>query len=179
VSRRAAPGADATLGGVSDGTVVVELTDAPWLPAGGRALVVEGGSPHAPMCLVRLLARRGDRVFCVPREGAGKLDLPTRRVEADDPDGARAVAALATAVTGGPGNVCFLGAVTNVVSEAGDDYPWPTPSANFGVWVTDAMPVVEGSWISLAGQDVPLRDRHWFPLLARSGSGGTARTALA
>lgn len=151
-------------------TLVAEYADAPWLPPGGRAQAVRGGQPQVPMCLVRLLLRRDDRAFCVPRGGTGKLDLPTRTVALGDPDGASTAADLVVQVTGTTRQARFLGAVRNVVGAADDDYPWPAPLAHFGVWVTDAEPSVPGSWLSLEDPGTPLRDRHWFPLLQGSRS---------
>ncbi|PYY39056.1 NUDIX hydrolase [Curtobacterium sp. MCPF17_046] len=150
--------------------MLAEHADAPWLPQGGRAQVVRGGRPRSPMCLVRLLLRRVDRVFCVPRDGTGKLDLPTRPVVLDDPDGAATVADLVLEVTGATHEARFLGAVRNIVDAADDDYPWPSPLAHFGVWIADAEPCVPGHWLSVEELGSPLRDRHWFPLVQGHGA---------
>lgn len=100
----------------------------------------------------------------MPREENGRLDLPMRPVEADDPIGMLAITDLAEQVTGRGAQLTFVGAVRNVVATPQDGYPWPTPHAYFGVWASDAAPVVEGAWVSL-GDESPLRDRHWFPLV--------------
>lgn len=150
--------------------VVAERVDAPWLPPGGRALVVRGGRAPAPMCLVRLLLRRADRVFCVPRDGAGKLDLPTRAVAVGDPGGASTLAELVADVTGAPREAHYVGAVRNVVDVGASNYPWPAPLAHFGVWSVDAAPVVRGDWVGVDAATSLLRDRHWFPLLHGSAS---------
>lgn len=147
----------------ADETLVHETTDAPWLPPGGRAEVVRLASPPRPMSMVRLLLRRGDEVFCVPRAETGKLDLPTRRVGADDRDGSATIRALAAELVGPrAAAIAFAGAVRNVVDRPTDDYPWPTPLAHFGVWASTDAPISDGTWIALSD----LRDRHWHPLLA-------------
>jgi len=115
------------------------------------------------MCLVRVLIVDGGRAFCVPRDGAGKLDIPTRAVGAADPCGRRAVGELVDEIVGPGGRAQFVGAVRNTVVRAAPDYPWPVPSAYFGVWRVDGMPVVDGVWLPL-GDGSPLAERHWFPL---------------
>ncbi|GAA5207835.1 hypothetical protein GCM10025774_14520 [Microbacterium kyungheense] len=115
------------------------------------------------MCLVRVLIVDGGRAFCVPRDGAGKLDIPTRAVGAADPRGRRAVGELVDEIAGPGGRAQFVGAVRNTVVRAASDYPWPVPSAYFGVWRVDGMPVVDGVWLPL-GYGSPLAERHWFPL---------------
>lgn len=142
-------------------TVVVVTPEAPWLPPGGRAEVVRREIPPSPMSMVRLLLRRGDEVFCVPRSETGKLDLPTRRTDAGDLDGVRTIAALAAEVVGAPAETRFLGAVRNVVERPVDDYPWPTPLAHFGVWASSDAPIVDGTWVDLS----TLTERHWHPLV--------------
>ena len=117
------------------------------------------------MSLVRLMLRREDEIFCVPRSDTGKLDLPTRSTSRGDIDGAKAIAALAEAVTGSTGPPLFLGAVRNIVPAPPDTYPWPAPRAHFGIWLMDAAPVLDGSWINLVRPDSLLRDRHWYPLV--------------
>jgi len=117
------------------------------------------------MCLVRLLLRQDDRVFCVPRDDSGKLDLPTRPVAPGDVDGTGTVTDLAVQVTGREHDARFLGAVRNVVGAADADYPWPQPLAHFGVWAVDAEPRIPGSWLRLDKTESPLSARHWFPLL--------------
>ncbi len=87
-----------------------------------------------------------------------------RHVGADDPSGMLAIADLAEQVTGRRSQLTFVGAVRNVVESPQDGYPWPTPHAYFGVWTSEAAPVVEGAWVGVGGES-PLRDRHWFPLV--------------
>ena len=117
------------------------------------------------MSVVRLLLRHDDRVFCVPRHEDGRLDLPHRIVGADDLCGEIAIADLAEQVTGYRAPLMFTGAVRNVVDSPDADYPWPTPHAHFGVWASEAAPVVQGVWNSIRGES-PLRERHWFPLMS-------------
>lgn len=117
------------------------------------------------MSLVRLLLRQDDRVFCVPRDDNGSLDLPHRVVGADDPCGEAAITDLAEQVTGCRALLRFEGAVRNVVASLHDDYAWPTPHAHFGVWTSEASPVVQGSWVSIR-RGSPLRERHWFLLVS-------------
>lgn len=112
------------------------------------------------MSILRLLLRRGDEVFCVPRPETGELDLPMRITDAGDRTGASAIRALAEEVVGS-GVVEFLGAVRNVVESPGDGYAWPTPLAHFGVWTTTDAPLIAGTWVDVAA----LRARHWHPLL--------------
>lgn len=142
-------------------TVVVVTPEAPWLPPGGRAEVVRREIPPSPMSMVRLLLRRGDEVFCVPRSETGKLDLPTRRTDAGDADGSVTIRALAAQVVGGRADLAFVGVVRNVVERPVDDYPWPTPRAHFGVWASPDAPVVDGTWADLS----TLTERHWHPLV--------------
>lgn len=146
-----------------DETVIHVTPDAAWLPRHGRAEVIRRGTPPRPMSVVRLLLQQDDRVFCVPRPEDGRLDLPHRVVGADDPCGEIAIADLAEQTTGCREPLMFTGAVRNVVGSPHDDYPWPTPHAHFGVWVSEAAPVVEGSWVGVGDGSV-LRERHWFPL---------------
>ena len=117
------------------------------------------------MSLVRLLLRRDDRVFCVPRPEDARLDLPHRIVGADDPRGEAAIIDLTEKVTGCRAPLTFTGAVRNVVDSPDVDYPWPAPRAHFGVWVSEAAPVIEGVWIGV-GEGSVLRERHWFPLVS-------------
>ncbi|MFK0402784.1 NUDIX hydrolase [Microbacterium sp. NPDC090225] len=142
-------------------TVVRVTADAPWLPPGGRAEVVRRDSPPRPMSMVRLLLRRGDEVYCVPRSETGKLDLPTRSTDGDDLDGSVTIRALAAEVVGAPTETRFLGAVRNVVERPGSDYPWPTPLAHFGVWASPDAPIIDGTWADLS----TLTERHWHPLV--------------
>lgn len=145
----------------ADETLMHVTTDAPWLPPGGRAEVVRRTTPPRPMSMVRLLLRRSDEVFCVARTETGKLDLPTRRVELDDPDGSATIRALAAEIIGLDAPLAFTGAVRNVVERRQDDYPWPIPRAHFGVWASADAPIVDGTWVALPD----LRERHWHPLV--------------
>ncbi|GLK17408.1 NUDIX hydrolase [Herbiconiux flava] len=145
-------------------TVVHVTPDAAWLPRFGRAEVIRRSTPPTPMCVARLLIRRTDQVFCVTRPDTGRLDLPMRVIERDDPSGQLGITALAEQITGDGSGLVFVGAVRNVVDSPSDDYAWPTPLAHFGVWTSESHPTVEGSWVSI-GNDSPLRDRHWFPLV--------------
>ncbi|MFT3889083.1 MAG: hypothetical protein QM713_13095 [Arachnia sp.] len=164
--------------------IVADVANASWLPDGGRAQVVAGGAPRAPMCLVRLLLRCDDHVFCVTRDdGTGRLDIPTRLVLPADPHGERTIRLLQELIAGDSAEPEYLGSVRNTVVEPGTEYPWPTPDAFFGVWESSAAPVVEGEWVDVAAIDSPLRDRHWFPLLkatespARHSSAWMSRTS--
>lgn len=151
----------------ADGALVKELHAfdvVQWLPAGSHAHAVTADFVPEPMCLVRVLVRHTDRVFCVPRAGTGKLDLPTRRVAPGDPDGADALSSLTADTFSDHPAPRFLGAVRNTVSSPADDYEWPVPVAYFGVWTVDARPSVPGIWLN--EEDPELRDRHWYPLLA-------------
>jgi len=121
------------------------------------------------MCVVRLLLREADRVFCLYRADKGGFDLPMLVTGADDPHGIAAIAQLAEQVTGRRSQLEFVGAVRNVVESPSDGYGWPTPLAHFGVWASEHAPIVEGSWQSIRDPS-PLRERHWFPLLSNSGS---------
>jgi hypothetical protein len=146
-----------------DETVVLSTRDAAWLPVGGTADVVLSSKPPAPTLLVRLLLRRGNQVFCVPRAESGKLDLPTLPVPRTDPDGRATAAALADRFTGSF-EVRPLGFVRNRVPTHVEDYPWPTPLAHFAVWASDADPVTDGDWVSVTVPSV-LSERHWFALV--------------
>jgi hypothetical protein len=145
---------------------VVQVTANPaWLPTGSRADVIRRSTPLQPMCIVRLLIRRGDEVFCRPREETAKPDLPMRVTEGDDPSGSLAIGLLVHEVLGHASRSSFIGAVRNVVTVAGSNYPWPTPLAYFGVWSTQGEPIVEGAWVNVADATSVLRNRHWYPLL--------------
>lgn len=146
-----------------DEAIISTTLNAPWLPPGGRAEVIRLAAAPRPMCIVRLLLRRGDAVFCVPRPETGALDLPMRRVGADDPAGLATIAALAEEITGSERRLTFAGAVRNSVESSQGDYPWPTPHAYFGVWTSVSDPSVDGAWIAL-GEESQLRDRHWYAL---------------
>ncbi|MBO0812445.1 MAG: hypothetical protein J2P23_10425 [Microlunatus sp.] len=141
------------------------VVNAPWLPPGGRAEIVSADHPPSPTGLVRLLVRAGELIFCEPRRDTGKIDIPTAPVAADDLEGRAAAAALAERVLGGSAGARLLGYVRNVVPDAVDDYPWPTPLAHFSVWVADGKPVVAGTWVDTRLDGCPLHDRHWWPLL--------------
>ncbi|WP_219982124.1 NUDIX hydrolase [Microbacterium sp. HD4P20] len=117
------------------------------------------------MSLVRLLLLIDDRVFCLPRQETGMLDLPTRSVANADADGSEAIRALVEEVVGDSDACTFLGAVRNIVDEPTVDYPWPTPVAHFGVWRASAGPVIDGTRVSTKDADHVLADRHWYPLL--------------
>jgi len=146
--------------------VLVRSTpDAPWLPPGGRADVVRSSVAPAPAGLVRLLVRDGDGVFCMRRDD-GRLDLPTRAVPADDPDGSATAARLAREVLGPGGPPVPVGFVRNVVPAPHEGYPWPVPLAHFTVWSAPGSPRVVGEWVTVCGDGSVLRDRHWRPLLA-------------
>ncbi|MFB2555590.1 NUDIX hydrolase [Herbiconiux liangxiaofengii] len=150
---------------IADDETVIHVTpDAAWLPPGGRAEVIRRSTPPTPLCVVRLLLRQADRVFCIPRADTGRLDLPLRSVEPDDPGGMLGITSLAEQLTGDGSHLVFVGAVRNVVASPQDGYPWPTPHAHFGVWTSENPPIVEGTWVGITGGS-PLRDRHWFPLV--------------
>lgn len=145
---------------------VIHVTDnASWLPAGGRAEVVRQPTAPQPMCVVRLLLRRDDRVFCTQRPDTGTLDLPMRTTEEGDPDGSTAIQALVELVVGSDYRPSFVDAVRNVVNSSSPEYGWPTPLAHFGVWATDGTPLVEGIWVSLKKSASALHERHWHPLV--------------
>lgn len=71
--------------------------------------------PPRPMAVVRLLLRDSDRVFCVPRQKTGRLDLPMLEAVPDDLDGTVTVRELAQRITGEHTGMQFIGAVRNVV----------------------------------------------------------------
>lgn len=147
-----------------DETVIRATPNASWLPVGGTAEVVRRASVPRPMCMVRLLLRRADTVFCVPRPETCRLDLPTEAVGAGDTAaGLVTIAALADQVFGSSDGLTFVGAVRNIVQAPEAGYAWPTPHAYFGVWTSSGDPVVQGRWLAL-GEASELRDRHWFPL---------------
>lgn len=147
--------------------VLISHPDAAWLPEGGRADVVlakAGSTVPSPTCVVRLLATRHRQVLAVPRANGRGLDIPTLRVG----DGAveDCLRTLMVHTLGGVHTPTFLGYVRNVVQEAPDDYPWPTPHAHFSVWHC-AVPREcdpRGVWLDDADAETHLRDRHWWPL---------------
>lgn len=149
--------------------MVLSTPDAPWLPPGSRAEVVRSAVAPSPTCLVRLLLRRGAEVFCVPREQTAALDLPTRVVEASDPDGRATAARLALDVLGQDARLVPVGFVRNVVAQDAPDYGWPVPVAHFVVWEAMGVPVVDGEWVAARGAGSLLAERHWFPLLSELG----------
>lgn len=152
--------------GVNEDETLVHVThDAPWLPPGGRAEVVRRTTPPRPMAVVRLLLRDSDRVFCVPRQRTGRLDLPMLEAAHDDLDGTVTVRGLAQRITGERLGMQFIGAVRNVVEAPVDGYDWPAPVAHFGVWASDATPRTDGIWVHLDDDEHHLRDRHWYPLV--------------
>ncbi|MFB7843069.1 hypothetical protein [Microbacterium sp. NPDC056052] len=150
-----------------DERIVGEQGAPAWLPAGSRVQWVTGAMPPSPMGLVRLLIRDGDRVFCVPRERNGKLDLPTREVGEADPTGLNAILALSLDITGSDEPPRWVGAVRNIVPDPSGDYRWPVPIAHFGVWQVDNAPRVDGQWLDAGAETSSLKERHWFPLIAR------------
>lgn len=147
--------------------------DAAWLPQGGRADVVASRVAPTPAGLVRLLIRRGTAVFCVHRDGAGKLDLPTRTVPVSDPDGRATARQLAFDVLGTRAEVTPLGFVRNIVASPTDDYAWPVPLAHFTVWGAEGEPAIAGAWVGVHGPDSVLKDRHWFPLVSAAHNGAS------
>lgn len=163
-----------------DPRVLSTMENAPWLPPGGRAEVIRTRVVPTPMCLVRLLVRDGSRVFCVSRAHSGKLDLPTRQVQEQDPDGHTTILGLVRDIVGPSIAPRFVGAVRNTVGDTAvfinqttttlrpsvEKYEWPIPVAHFGVWTVDAPPKIAGTW--LPASDHELRQRHWYPLLADS-----------
>jgi hypothetical protein len=143
--------------------------DAAWLPEGGRAEVVLAGAGDevpTPVCLVRLALTRDGRVLTVPRAGGG-LDLPTEPVHRGDH--AVALATLTDRVLGGEHPTSFLGFVRNVVPDAPDDYPWPSPEAHFAVWRCRLRDGLEpsGAWLDAPSAAAELGSRHWWPLVAQ------------
>ena len=143
--------------------------EAAWLPPGGRAdvvLVGKDAAVPAPTCVVRVLATRDGDVFTVPRTDGKGLDIPTAPVAE-----AGAVGSLQALMLGVFGEVHpakLLGYVRNVVPDAPDDYPWPSPDAHFAVWhcavPADCEP--RGVWLAAAEAGSHLRERHWWPLAA-------------
>ena len=62
----------------------------------------------------------------------------------------------------------LVGYVRNVVPEAPDDYPWPSPCAHFAVWHCRLPEDVEpaGVWLDAASAGTEMGARHWWPLAA-------------
>jgi len=146
--------------------VLIQSTpDAQWLPRGGRADVVRSNVAPGPTCLVRLLICRGETVFCVPRDGSGKLDLPTRKVPSSDQDGRATARQFAFDVFGRRASVTPVGFVRNVVHGQPDGYQWPVPLAHFTLWATDGEPLGAGTWVDANDHASLLSARHWFPLV--------------
>jgi hypothetical protein len=143
--------------------------NASWLPSGGRADVIRSLVAPKPASIVRLLLRRSDAVFCVPRDGFGKLDLPMRMVPPSDEDGAATARQLAFDVLEQRASVTPIGFVRNVVLDPLGDYEWPVPFAHFTLWTADGEPIVAGTWIEAGDSASALSDRHWFPLVAARG----------
>lgn len=150
--------------GPPDG-ILLSVPDAPWLPPGGRAEVVRSPTAPRPTGLVRLLVRRDGTVFCTPRDD-GRLDLPTRRVSGDDPDGSVTARRLVRDVLGPGARPSPVGYVRNVVPAPDDDYPWPVPVAHFTVWEAVGEPVRDGRWVDVSVGSSVLGTRHWWPLVA-------------
>ena len=157
-----------------DGQVVVSHAHASWLPAGSRADVVlaarQAVAPPSPVCVVRLLATRDGRVLTAARPDGAGLDLPTLRVATGTAEGC--LQALVTQTLGRAHPVTLLGYVRNVVPDAPDDYPWPSPEAHFAVWRCQVPPGVEpaGVWLDAFEAKAHLADRHWWPLAAHAFS---------
>ena len=145
--------------------MIRSTSDAPWLPSGGRAEVIRSLVAPKPASIVRLLLRRGNTVFCVRRDGVGKLDLPMRKVPPADQDGLATARQLAFHVFGKRTSVTPIGFVRNVVLDPAADYEWPVPFAHFTLWAADGEPVSAGTWISTGDSKSSLSDRHWFPLI--------------
>ena len=83
-----------------------------------------------------------------------------------DPYGVRTIAELADEVTDSPREAVFIGAVRNVVAPESSGYPWPTPSAFFGVWTVDTSPAVDGVWLPIGSDSSPLQQKHWYPIVS-------------
>jgi hypothetical protein len=150
--------------------VLIRTTlDAPWLPRGGRAEVIRSLVAPRPASIGRLLLQRNNTVFCVPRDGDGKLDLPTRKVPSSDPDGMATAGRLAFQVLGKRTHVTPIGFVRNVVRDPPSAYEWPVPFAHFTLWAAAGEPAVAGAWIGTGGPVSALSDRHWFPLIGAQG----------
>lgn len=145
--------------------LIRSTSNAPWLPSGGRAEVIRSFVAPKPASIVRLLLRRRDMVFCVRRDGVGKLDLPTRRVPSADQDGLATARQLAFQVLGKTTPVTPMGFVRNVVLDPSPDYEWPVPFAHFTLWAAAGEPASAGTWISTSDSATPLSERHWFPLI--------------
>jgi len=154
-------------------SILRSTPSAPWLPPSGQAGVVRSAIAPSPTSLVRLLIRRGEYVFCVPRDGSGKVDLPTQSVRPEDPDGRIAAIDLAPFVLGRTAAARPVGFVRNVVVTATDDYDWPIPLAHFSVWAAGGEPAIAGTWIR-ADASSEVSDRHWFPLLSRRTLAGSS-----
>ena len=149
--------------------VLVSHLDAAWLPKGGRADVVLADGDAAvptPVCLVRLLVTRAGRMLTLPRSDGGGLDIPTARVER----GAHVdcLRSLMIRVLGSLHPTTLLGYVQNVVPDAPDDYPWPSPRAYFAVWLCQLPEDFEpdGVWLHATAAETELSARHWWPLAA-------------
>jgi hypothetical protein len=141
----AAAGHDDRFDGVNiDGAILVRtIREAPWLASGGTAEVYRSSGALDPVSLVRLLVRRASQVFCIPREGTAKADLPTQIVPSDDPAGQRTVLLLAERVLGLAVPVRPIGFVRNLVVAVPVDYSWPAPVAHFVVFEAQGEPAIE------------------------------------
>lgn len=153
--------------------IIDRLPDAPWLPSGGVAEVVLAGPGDAfpgPVGLVRLLITEDDgRIFCVPRSGGrAGWDIPTAPVGHADAD--MTIGELTMAMFGTRQPVDLVGAVRNIVP-AEVEYEWPSPVTYFCVYrpTMSPSPVVDGTWLSAEEAAVELAERHWWPLVPRSG----------
>lgn len=159
------------------GRLLLSYPDAPWLPDGGRAEVVlakPGAGPPEPVCLVRLLATHERKILVVPRADGRGLDLPFMRVDGRPVDAC--VRSLTVDTFGAAEPARLLGFVRNVVHDAPDTYPWPTPYAHFVVWHCHrAMDTTEqGVWLDEAEAECALATRHWWPLAAYALNGLSA-----
>lgn len=143
--------------------------DASWLPNGGRADVVLVGADAVvpnPTCIVRLLITRGKEILTEARADGGGPDIPSLRVCSGTVE--ENMEALLVRVLGAVYPATLLGYVRNVVHEAPDDYPWPSPVAHFAVWrctYTGDLGA-HGLWLDAAEAEAELGNRHWWPLAA-------------
>lgn len=119
--------------------------------------------------MVRVLLQNDQAVFCVPRDGTGTLDLPTRRVPSSDRDGLATARRLTFDILGRWATVTPVGFVRNIVAESADDYEWPVPFAHFTVWSASGEPAADGTWVDAGEAASVLADRHWYPLIVSQG----------
>jgi hypothetical protein len=158
--------------------VIRSITDAAWLPPGGRVDVIASRQDTAPSTtvLVRLAVLRDGELLARRRDGGG-WDLPSQEVGTHG-----AMAALTDLERGvlGVGDRAeverpsLLGYVRNTVPHGADGYPWPIPQASFAVFLartpTRELLAADGSpdcrWLPLRSAAGTLSARHWWPLLA-------------